>query len=277
MELAELQKHWHTYGKEDPLWAILTVPEFKGGKWDPDAFFQNGVQEIGEQMDIIHALGMELRHGRALDFGCGVGRLTQALCLHFDECHGVDIAPSMIEAARAFNRHGDKCHYHLNEADNLHLFADDQFDFIYTVIVLQHMQPAYSRRYLQEFMRILAPGGLLVFQLPVELIPAPPVSLASPMPPPPSFRQRIQQWVGRVRQRPSPSQPPLPALPTEEPFQPRMEMHAVPKGDVLALLSAAGGMVKEIRQDNWAGPAWISYTYYVVKQSGEVIADDPIS
>lgn len=43
MELAELQKHWHTYGKEDPLWAILTVPEFKGGKWDPDDFFQRGV------------------------------------------------------------------------------------------------------------------------------------------------------------------------------------------------------------------------------------------
>lgn len=228
-------------------------------------------------MDIIRALGIELRHGRALDFGCGVGRLTQALCLHFDECHGVDIAPSMIEAARAFNRHGDKCHYHLNEADNLQMFADDQFDFIYTVIVLQHMQPAYSRRYLQEFMRILAPGGLLVFQLPAELIPVSSVPPPSSTLPSPSFRQRVQQWYGRIRQRPSPSQPPLPPLLTEEPFQPRMEMHAVPKDAVLALLSPAGGMVKEIRQDNWAGPAWISYTYYVVKQSGEVNADVPIS
>lgn len=262
MELKELQKHWNAYGAEDPLWAILTVPELKGGKWDPDLFFQNGEQEIGEQMAIVKALGIELRHGRALDFGCGVGRLTQALCLHFDECHGVDIAPSMIEAARAFNRHGDKCQYHLNEADNLSLFADNQFDFIYTVIVLQHMQPTYSRRYIQEFMRVLAPGGLLVFQLPSSLVNPLPAHPASPAPPRLSPRQQIHRWYGRVRHRLTPPPPP----PADKPFQPRMEMHAIPQEEVLTLLAQSGGVVKEIKPDTWAGPAWNSYTYYVLKQ-----------
>jgi SAM-dependent methyltransferase len=265
MELKELQKHWNAYGAEDPLWAILTVPELKGGKWDPDAFFQNGVQEIGEQMEIIQKMGIELRHGRALDFGCGVGRLTQALCQHFDECHGLDIAPSMIEAARAFNRHGEKCHYHLNETDNLNLFADNQFDFIYTVIVLQHMQPAYGRRYIQEFMRVLAPGGVLVFQLPSSLVePRPPAPAKSKTSLPSSVtcRQRLQRWYGRVRRPASPPTQP----PASQPFQPRMEMHAIPQEEVLALLAQSGGIVKQIRPDTWAGPAWISYTYYVMKE-----------
>jgi ubiquinone/menaquinone biosynthesis C-methylase UbiE len=263
MELKELQKHWDAYGAEDPLWAILTVPEFKGGKWDPETFFDNGVQEIGEQMAIINSLGLELRHGRALDFGCGVGRLTQALCRHFNECHGVDIAPSMIQAARAFNQHGDKCHYHLNEAANLSLFTDNQFDFIYTVIVLQHMQPIYSRHYIEEFMRVLAPGGLLVFQLPSELV-TPPPALPQPSPTRPlPFSQTLRQLYGRARQRLNTRRtPPL----QPQPFQPRMEMYAIPQAEVIALLRQSGCLVREIKPDAWAGPAWISYTYYVVKQ-----------
>jgi SAM-dependent methyltransferase len=49
------------------------------------------------------------------------------------------------------------------------LFHDDFFDFIYTNIVLQHMRPEYSKAYLKEFLRVLSPGGLLVFQLPTEM------------------------------------------------------------------------------------------------------------
>ncbi|MCB8944619.1 MAG: class I SAM-dependent methyltransferase [Ardenticatenaceae bacterium] len=263
MELEELQKHWNAYGAEDPMWAILTVPELKGGKWDPQVFFQNGVGEIDKQMALIQSLDIEVHPGRALDFGCGVGRLTQALCNHFAECHGVDIAPSMIETARTFNQHGDKCHYHLNESDNLSRFPDNYFDFIYTVIVLQHMRPVYSRRYLQEFMRVLAPGGLLVFQLPSGLVnpqPAAPRQQAAPHHP--TLRQRLWGVYGRFRRRLFPPQTPSA---TPKPFQPRMEMHAIPQEEVLTLLSQAGGIIKDIKQDSWAGPAWLSYTYYVAK------------
>jgi SAM-dependent methyltransferase len=132
MELGELQKNWDAFGKTDPLWAILTEPSKRYGGWDPAEFFASGRAEIAGVMQRLRVLGVALRPGRALDFGCAVGRLTQALCEHFDECVGVDIAPSMIEHARRFNQFEDRCRYVLNGADDLAVLPDAYFDFIYS-------------------------------------------------------------------------------------------------------------------------------------------------
>jgi SAM-dependent methyltransferase len=166
MDLKELEKHWDTLGRTDPLWAILTDPSKRGEKWDLDEFFLTGQREISDVLNYISSLGLPLRRGKALDFGCGVGRVTQALCTHFQECAGVDIAPSMIQLAEKYNRHGGKCRYYLNSSQNLELFPDGTFDLIYSGLVLQHMEPTYSKGYIKEFLRVLAPGGCAVFQFP---------------------------------------------------------------------------------------------------------------
>jgi FkbM family methyltransferase len=166
VELAELQRNWNEFGQTDPLWSVLTDMRFKNNKWDPVAFFQTGEKEIDAVLAGLDAMDIKFPRRRALDFGCAVGRLTQALCRHFERCDGVDIAPSMIELARKYDQYSDRCHYHLNEKDNLELFPDNSFDLIYSRIVLQHMQPRYSKRYIAEFMRVLAPGGVAIFQVP---------------------------------------------------------------------------------------------------------------
>jgi len=166
MELAELQRNWEAFGAQDPLWAILTVPGKRFGGWSAEEFFETGRGHIRYSMGYIESLGIRLKRNKALDFGCGVGRLTQALGDEFEECHGVDISPSMIERARQFNRHGDRCHYHVNARDDLSLFPDNTFDLVFTNIVLQHMQPKYSLNYLADMLRIIVPGGVVLFQLP---------------------------------------------------------------------------------------------------------------
>jgi len=171
MELKDLQSHWDTWGKTDPFWAILSDPAKRGGKWGDAEFFRTGEEWIAHVMRYVDSLGVSLGRKNALDFGCGAGRLTQPLCRYFEQSCGVDIAESMIELANQFNRHGDRCRYYLNQSDDLELFGDDVFDFIYTFVVLQHMHPEYSKNYIREFMRVLAPGGLLIFQIPGELIP----------------------------------------------------------------------------------------------------------
>jgi 2-polyprenyl-3-methyl-5-hydroxy-6-metoxy-1,4-benzoquinol methylase len=168
--LAEVERNWNEFGKRDPLWAILTDKTKKNNQWDLAEFFATGERELEQVLKTVRSLAPALSRGKALDFGCGVGRLTQAMGREFDECHGVDIAESMVEQARHYNRHGDKCHYHVNRQTNLKLFADNTFDFIYTNIVLQHNRPENSRRFIQDFLRILAPDGLLVFQMPSELV-----------------------------------------------------------------------------------------------------------
>lgn len=168
MELNELQSNWDEFGKRDPLWAILSYPEKRNGKWDVRKFFESGEREIAGVLEYVGSLGLSLSRSRALDFGCGVGRLTQALCQHFDECCGVDIAPSMIKLAEEYNGHADRCRYYINQSGNLRLFEDDTFDFIYSNSVFQHMKPEYSKRYIKEFLRVLVPGGVLLFQIPSE-------------------------------------------------------------------------------------------------------------
>ena len=180
MELTELRKNWNAWGETDPLWAIVTNdPEKRGGGWELGEFFATGEETIDDTMRHALSLGVPFGRGRALDFGCGVGRLTQPLCRYFEECHGVDIARSMIRLANTYNRHRGRCHYHLNETDDLRLFADDTFDFVHTCAVLQHMQPRYAKQYVAEFLRILAPGGLATFDLPSGEVPTAPLPASS--------------------------------------------------------------------------------------------------
>jgi ubiquinone/menaquinone biosynthesis C-methylase UbiE len=168
MELTELQAHWNEFGKTDPLWAILTVEGKRFGKWDVVEFFQKGEEDARIMMTYAQRYNLPRECKKALDFGCGVGRLTQALCKYFEECHGVDIAASMIEKAKEFNKHGGKCLYHVNMAADLAMFQEGQFSFVCSDMVLQHMEPRYSARYVAEFIRILAPGGLITFTLPTQ-------------------------------------------------------------------------------------------------------------
>jgi len=72
----------------------------------------------------------------------------------------------MVENANRFNKLPTTCSYLVNHAANLPMFRDSQLDFIYTSIVLQHMRPWLAEGYLREFARVLAPGGVLVFQMP---------------------------------------------------------------------------------------------------------------
>jgi SAM-dependent methyltransferase len=170
MELSKLQETWDALGQIDPFWAILSRPGKLGNKWDIDEFFRTGEREIDGVMTYVESLGVSIRRRKVLDFGCGAGRLSLALCRHFDECDGVDIAPSMIELARRFNRFPDRCRFHLNSGSDLRLFDDRTFDFIYCNIVLQHMEPRYSTAYVAEFLRVLDTNGLAVFQLPSQML-----------------------------------------------------------------------------------------------------------
>ena len=216
----------------------------------------------------LAALGIEAKRGRALDFGCGVGRLTQALAERFDAVHGVDIAASMIDLAERHNRFGDRCKYHLNEKDELSLFADGSFDFVLTFICLQHMEPRYARRYLAEFARIVAPGGVLYFQLPAAM----------------TVRTRLRRALGgdavlHVEVRLAPLVARLLGLaPLLRSLQRRwqkqaaapsayvMEMHAQSPHEVRAYLESIGFVVRSAERDQLTGDDFVSYRYVAMRK-----------
>jgi SAM-dependent methyltransferase len=192
-DFKRLGENWEELGRRAPLWAILSLPEKRNKKWNISEFFESGEREIAGVLEYVESLDILQSRRRVLDFGCGVGRLTQALCRHFDECCGVDIAPSMIQLAEEYNSYGSRCRYYVNDSDDLSLFEDNTFDFIYSNIVLQHMKPKYSKRYIKEFLRILAPEGVLVFQIPSE-----PASVGEALPDS-AFMARISPHVSSIK------------------------------------------------------------------------------
>jgi SAM-dependent methyltransferase len=164
--LEPIRQFWEQHARRDPLWAVLSDGAKRDGQWDSAAFFDTGVTEIESLLRDLDAQGILFARGAALDFGCGVGRLTQALAPHFARAVGVDISPGMLDVASRRNRFPERVSYVSNQTADLRAFQDGMFDFLVSLIVLQHLPPDIAVGYLREFFRVLAPAGVLVFQLP---------------------------------------------------------------------------------------------------------------
>jgi SAM-dependent methyltransferase len=250
VSLDQLQDDWTRLGAEDPLWAVYVAPGTKGGKWDVDAFFALGRREVAGVFAELTRLGIDPGRRRALDFGCGVGRLSQALAEHVDQVVGVDISPTMLEKARELDRSGGRCAFILNEASDLGIIESGSVDVVYSSLVLQHMPPEFARGYLKEFARVLAPGGVAAFQVASR----PTMSLKGlvfRLAPWPLLRWAQQRLLGY----PAP-----------------MRMSAMTSQDVEKAIAGTGARLVAAVDDDSYGGHW-HYTRYFVMAPGEVPAD----
>jgi SAM-dependent methyltransferase len=165
--LQRQKRDWEDLASVDPLWAILSAPERRGRRWTPQELFETGESDVLRVVRVARELGRPRQWKRALDFGCGVGRVTRALAGHFDEVCGVDISERMIEQAQSLNADVPSCTFVVNVAPDLRCFAPRSFDLVYSRIVLQHLRSAADvRHYLEDFLRVVRADGLVVFQLP---------------------------------------------------------------------------------------------------------------
>jgi SAM-dependent methyltransferase len=246
MSLSQSKRHWEDMGELDPCWAILTEPGTKFGKWDLEEFFETGSHEISRLTSAAERLGLPKNHDWALDFGCGVGRLTRALAVQFKNVVGIDISQSMLRQAVALNPHPN-CQFVLNDSDSLP-FHSGQFDLIYTALVLQHVPAQESiRRYIAEFVRVLKTGGLLVMQVPNH------VPLRRRL----QARPRLYAWLRSAGL-------------SEQLLYKRLGLHPIPmnflpESDVVSTINSGGGTTLQIVVDQRAGPHIHDRTYYASK------------
>jgi SAM-dependent methyltransferase len=242
--LERVRKQWTTLGEEDPLWAILSQPDKRGGGWDREAFFQTGVAETEDVLSSAQRLA-PVRFGTAVDFGCGVGRLTQALAGRFERVIGVDIAESMIRKARELNRFPNACEYIHNVASDLAVLADGSADFLYSNITLQHVVPALARGYIREFLRVVRPGGHVIFQLPSR--PRSLVWHAIKSITPVAFGN----FIWRLR--------------TASPEA--METYAMKENKVVQLVEASGGSVLAVEENHHGPDGWQGRRYFCIRRA----------
>lgn len=232
--LARLRETWTRLGETDPYWAVLSDPAMRGGGWEDhlDAFIASGEDEVVALTSRLAGLGLDAG-APALDFGCGVGRVTRALAERIGEAHGVDIALPMIARARA--REDAGCTYHHNAAADLDLFPDDRFGLVYSRLVFQHMPPELGEAFLGELLRVAQPGAPVVVQIPsarrgYRRLTAPVLQGA----------RRLTGRAGRTD---------------------GIEMHGIAKRRVLRIARAAGAGVADVAPDDSAGPDWESWSY----------------
>lgn len=223
MDFDRLRRNWENLGRRDPMWAVLTRAGTEGGRWDEREFYATGDEFVAWLGSWLGLHGIDVPKGPALDFGCGAGRLTFALAPHFETVTGVDVSQPMIDFAAARCRH-DNVRLVCNPREDLSRFESGAFAFVLTAIVLQHMRRDYQLRYLVEFLRVLRPGGLLFFQTATEQVA------------PHDF-----------------------VAPEKEPEgEASMEIHCVPRDELLRTLAANGGELLRDEPDLWAGDKWRS-------------------
>lgn len=237
-----IRQQWEALGTDDPYWAVLSDPTKQHGGWDKDEFFRTGGKEIDLILSKSASLGVNLGSELALDYGCGVGRLSRALATRFQRVVGVDISDTMLTEARSANVRFSNVQFVRNDGKALPDIANRSVDFIYSNIVLQHSPKEVQQSLIKEFCRVLRPGGVLVFQTPssqnlTTIKGALHFLLGNRIL---NIGRTLKYGKTRV-----------------------MEMHTLPKKDVLKTLNEEGMQVLNVERYDTAGRAFISYIYYV--------------
>ena len=168
--LGSLRRDWEELAESDPLWAILSDPLKRGGRWTLSEFFGTGAEQVDQLLELGHAHGYPKQRTTALDFGCGVGRLTRALAKHFETATGVDISAGMVERAQVVNSGVPNIRFLREDEPLLPGLGHEVFDLVVSMFVLQHF-PSESlvRETIAGLASRVSGGGMLIIQLPTPI------------------------------------------------------------------------------------------------------------
>jgi len=161
-DLRKQNENWEKLATIDPYWSILVEDGTINNKWSVDKFYDTGKVQISKILSFLSNIGIKFQTENALDYGCGVGRLTEALSGYFKEVYGVDFSNRMIDLAIQHNPYSNVKYLRTNGYD-LKMFPDRKFDFIISLITLQHSPPKIQYDLIEEMMRVCSPKGIIIF------------------------------------------------------------------------------------------------------------------
>jgi SAM-dependent methyltransferase len=240
MDLQQIRSDWTALGALDPLWAVLATPDRRHDRWDPEAFLATGRSEVSAAFQHVGELGLSPARKRALDFGCGAGRLTVALADQVESVVGVDISPSMLVKARELDSTG-RCEFIENDRDDLSVFENNSFDIVFSSLVLQHLPASLARAYLAEMVRVLRPEGVLIVQLATGPDRSVKGLLTRVLP-----LRAVRFAQQRILGYPAP-----------------MDMHPMKRADIETVTTAMGAVLLDAVDEPMYGGNWRYTRYYV--------------
>lgn len=163
-----VQAVWSKLGEIEPHFSVLSHPQYMPAAFarHQDAFYASGADEFGAALRRLETLGLiPRRDGRAVEFGCGAGRVTRQLANAFAQVVGYDVSPNLLRLAEErFENQGVR-NVDLRRIESVETLAVPPHDFFYSKIVFQHNPPPIAKYFLDLMLGKLNVGGIAFFQL----------------------------------------------------------------------------------------------------------------
>lgn len=166
MFYSDTDREWERFGKNDPYFGVLTDDKFRTDKLteeNKEEFFRSGYERINFVLKTIKRhIDPKYKIKRALDFGCGVGRLVIPLAEAAEYVVGVDVSNSMLDEAKKNCEARSIKNLDFVKSDDKLSLLDGKFNFIHSFIVFQHIPRRRGLLIFENLMAHLDEGGVCV-------------------------------------------------------------------------------------------------------------------
>jgi len=161
-------RQWERLGSTDPYFGVLSDSRFLSQRiteTDKHDFFRSGEDHVEYLFSLIEKrLQRPLVARRALDFGCGVGRIVIPLSRRSDFVVGVDVSPSMLAEAKRNCDEAGIGNVELVLSDGNWVNSSDHFDLLHSYLVFQHIPNREGFKILSRILRLAAESAVFVAQ-----------------------------------------------------------------------------------------------------------------
>jgi SAM-dependent methyltransferase len=173
-------------GAVEPYYGVKPERGYLRGNFDATAraeFFRTGEHQVEQTLQVIHErFDKNFNPTRALDYGCGVGRVLMPIARRVREAVGCDVSLSMLDESRANCERSGIANVSFVQADDQLSAVPGSFDLIFSDGVFQHIHPRRVDQIFGALLDRLDEGGIFVAGF---VIDTPAV-------------QRLARWVNRT-------------------------------------------------------------------------------
>jgi ubiquinone/menaquinone biosynthesis C-methylase UbiE len=148
---------WNERARSNPRWYIASDAQ------DDEEFRNSGRRDTDFCLRDLPSNW--LKKARALEIGCGAGRMTEFIARRVGHLTATDVSTEMIELARARCREARNLLLKATNGEDLSDFEDRSFDLILSYVVFQHVPKRVACSYFLEARRVLSDSGIFRVQL----------------------------------------------------------------------------------------------------------------